>query len=477
MKQLRNNIQYEWILLIRNKFLCIPIVLNLLAWGAIIFTHPFEINTSLATVESEFYVLFIWLLILNLFFMGIMAVYIANRDYSNKFEQVALTYSIKNWQWLVSKWVVVQLYGLILTCMTIIISFIWFIYSNMAVNDLVHAMIYVFVQMEAALFIMISFGFLFALFIRNILAYLTIPALLATALLMPLDSVGDSLKYDRPLLHLFTFLDLLFVESPSEGMWGIDRVFTHTWMHQMAVTAVGLLIICLVIWLFKKERISKQEKKFLLPTILVFASLGIGLFTYQLFDYQQKLKQFITTGQLYMESYDEGMEEERYQWENNYYNEQLDDETYDVSMDTANLKLTLKPNHQLEVTSLFTVINKGEKPLDEIKLTLNRQLDIEECRTEKLKNCSRNGDFITLQLTEAIEPQALAEIQLSYSGSILQYSHEGKSEGAFIQKNRVYLAKSAGWYPLVGHRPLLIVQENDQRYTGFLIRSPHLVES
>src|SRR5699024_1010193 len=65
---------------------------------------------------------------------------------------------------------------------------------------------------------------------------------------------------------------------------------------------------------------------------------------------------------------------------------------------------------------------------------------------------------------------------LSYSGNIVSYYDEGKNEGSFIDKKRVYLPKSAGWYPLIGHRPLLIAIENGRNYVGFSARLPHLVE-
>src|SRR5699024_6340405 len=138
-------------------------------------------------------------------------------------------------QWIISKWLVVQLYGLILTCMTLSIQFIWFLSSEVVLASILKQMVYVFVQMEAALFLMISFGFLFAHLIRNVLSYLTIPALLILLLLLPMDSTGESLIYDNPLLHLFTFIDYRFVETPYESIWGVHRVFNHTLIHQFAV--------------------------------------------------------------------------------------------------------------------------------------------------------------------------------------------------------------------------------------------------
>src|SRR5690625_3688911 len=89
MKQLKNNFKYEWLLLIRNKFLTIPFVIHIIFWAYVFYEK--NLLGDEITVENQFYKYFLWFLLLNLFIIGIVAVYIVNRDRDSKFEQLAMT--------------------------------------------------------------------------------------------------------------------------------------------------------------------------------------------------------------------------------------------------------------------------------------------------------------------------------------------------------------------------------------------------
>src|SRR5690625_3622734 len=165
MKQLKNNFKYEWLLLIRNKFLAIPFIMNIIVWAYMF--HEKNLLGAELTVENQFYTYFLWFLLLNLFIIGSIAVYIVNRDRDSKFEQLAMTYQVKNWQWLTSKWLIAQIYGLTITVLTVITQAIWFFTTSMAIADVLKQSMYIFAQMGGALFIIVSFGFLCAVLIPN----------------------------------------------------------------------------------------------------------------------------------------------------------------------------------------------------------------------------------------------------------------------------------------------------------------------
>lgn len=478
MKQLKNNFQYEWLLLIRNKFLAIPFVINIIAWGYVLYKK--NLLGAGITVENQFYTYFIWILLLNLFIIGIIAVYIVNRDRDSKFEQLAMTYQVKNWQWLTSKWLIAQIYGLILTVLTVLIQVIWFFTTSMTAAEVLKQSIYIFAQMGGAFLIIVSFGFLCAVLIPNIFSYLAIPALIIVSVFFPFDYAGLALAYDNPRFHLLTPFDFMFVKTPYEGIWGIERVFNSTLIHQTAVFVIAILIFAFILFIFKRNRRSKEEKQLLLILLSITMAVAIVISFIRFTDYNQGFEQYVKTGNYYIDTllsdYKRGTEEEYYEGINKYYAEMQDDEHYDFSIETSDLDILLKEGHQLEATNQLTIKNNGEEAADEVFLTLNHQLDITACHSERELSCSADGDFITLTLAEPIQPNETFEMKLTYGGKILQYFDEGSGESAFIDKRRVFLPKSAGWYPLIGKRALFQVLEDEQLYVKFRIRNTRLVE-
>lgn len=478
MKQLKNNIKYEWLLLIRNKFLVIPFAVNIIAWVYAIYGR-FQLDAGI-TVENQFYKYFLWVLLLNLFIIGIIAVYIVNRDRDSKFEQLAMTYQVKNWQWLTSKWLVTQIYGLGLTILTVMIQVIWFFTASMTMAEVLKQSTYTFVQVGGALMIIISFGFLFAVLIPNLFSYLAIPALIIASIFLPFDHAGLSLGYDNPRFHLLTPFDFMFVETPYEGIWGIERVFQGTLIHQAAVYVIAILVFALMLFIFKRNRHSQGEKQLLLVLLSITMIVAIFISFIRFTDYNQAFKQYVETGNYYLETfladYEGETEEEYYDYIFQYYDEMQDDEPSDFSIETSDLDILLKADHQLEATNQLTIKNNGKEATNEVFLTLNHQLEITECSSERELNCSIDGDFIMLKFAELIQPNEEIEMKLTYGGEILQYINEGNGEAAFIDKRRVFLPKSAGWYPLIGKRTLFQVLEDEQLYVKFRMRNTRLVE-
>ena len=108
---------------------------------------------------GAFYNSFQLVLILNLLIIGLFAVYMAGKDRESEFEQLVITYKVKNVKWIVGKWLVAQLYGLCITIITLVVQAVWFASGIFTFEDLAKNIFYVFVQMEGALFLLISIGF------------------------------------------------------------------------------------------------------------------------------------------------------------------------------------------------------------------------------------------------------------------------------------------------------------------------------
>lgn len=475
MKRVKMVFQKELVLLLRNKFFAIPLIINFLCWGYIIVSYEIQ-GSHYEETAAVFYRGFIWMLLLNLLMIGLISVYLISKDRETKFEPLMASYHVKNIEWILGKWLVAQLYGALITVLTVVIQAIWFVSADMTMGEWSKHLVYVFVQMEGALFFIISFGFLFGTLIKNMFAYLSIPVILLLTLALPFDNVGMALTYDNPRFHLLTPFDYMFIGTPYEGIWGIERVFVPTIFHQIGVFLLGIVLTAITLWIFRPHRRSLQEKRLVSMLLIIFISLTAVVGGFRYLQYEQALKKFIETGKQYAQSFSEEDEREYWEWQNSYYDEHLDDEPYEFAMETANLKVQLLGNDELRVQSKMTIKNNGEAPVKDVELTLYHGLTVKECTSPAGVTCTRDGDWITLHFDERIEPEKEMEVSLEYEGNILQYRYDGYVEQAFIDKNRIYLPKEAGWYPLIGKRPLVIARDHNKLFVQFEMRNARLVE-
>lgn len=470
----------ELVLLLRNKFLAIPIIINVLFWGYIVISYEIG-DVHIQERATAFYSGFLWIMLFNLLIMGMFAVYMTSKDRESEFEDLVVTYRVKNTEWVTGKWLATQVYGLCITLVTLLIQTGWFLSGKMTIGEVVQNVFYVFMQMEGALFFVITLGFLCGVLMKNVFAYILVPAILTLSLLLPIDytDTGDALWFDNPRLHLLTPFDLMYVGSPYEGIWGLNRMFGRTILHQSAVFLFGIVVLLLALVFFHQNRRIQKEKK-IVPVLLVVVmipTLLLGGIRYM--QYDQALTQYITTGKQYAQGY-EGPDhlDEFYEqlWMSTYYDTSLEHKKYDFSIENTNLAVTLQKDHQLDVTSKLTIKHNGHEPVKEVHLTLHHGLTLTECTSESKITCTRDKDLITLEFEEMVEPDEQFDLYLDYQGNILQYREDGNIEHSFIGENRVYLPKEAGWYPLIGDRQLVIAWENDQHYAGFEQRNGSFIE-
>ncbi|MCJ8008277.1 hypothetical protein ACFFF5_11615 [Lederbergia wuyishanensis] len=473
MKIVKPVFRNEGLLLLRNKFLAIPFLINVLCLGYVIISYEIK-PIHYEERAAAFYQSFIWMLMLNLLIVGLFAVYMASKDRDNDFEQLVVTYEVKNVDWIIGKWLITQLYGLCITVITIICQAIWFVSAAMTVEEWFKNIFYVFIQMEGAFFLLISVGFLFGILIKSMLAYLSIPAILVLSLLLPFDYTGRANTWDNPKFHLLTPFDYMFVGSPYEGIWGIHHVFKSSILHQSAVVLLGIVVIVVTLLLFRRHRRSNKEKKMLPIMITILIIPTIVLSGMRFVQYNQALEQYIATGQQYAKSFDG--DGEYYEWENSYYEYNKDDQPYEFSMEKTDLNVELQADDHINVQSTLNIKNNGNNAVNEVFLTLYHGLEIKECTSEKSVTCSRENDFITLHFDQMIQPGEEIDLDLYYEGKILQYRDDGYIEQAFIKNERLYLPKEAGWYPLIGKRSLVIAREHNNLYPQFELRNARLVE-
>ena len=302
---------------------------------------------------AAFYNGFQLVLILNLLIIGLFAVYMAGKDRESEFEQLVITYKVKNVEWIVGKWLVAQLYGLCITIITLVVQAVWFASGNFTFGDWAKNLFYVFVQMEGAFFLLISIGFLVGILIKNMFAYIVIPAILVLSLGLPFDYTGVAYTYDNPRLHLLTPFDYMFIQTPYEGIWGINRVFASTILHQVIVLLLGIHYYSWRALAIPPCRRIKREKRIVpvLITILLIPTITLSGIRYM--QYDQAFKQYITTGEQYVTGFEDRDEKAlaEWEWENSYYDSHLDNKKYDFSMERTDLSVQLQTDNQINVRS------------------------------------------------------------------------------------------------------------------------------
>lgn len=218
--------------LLRNPYATLPFVLQLICFGYVIFSYESQ-SIHYEEIASAYYNNFQWIMMLILLLAGLMSVYMASKDRDSEFEHVVITYRVENTHWITGKWLVMQTYGLCFTIITLLIQGIWFVRGSMGWEEWTRHLFYVFLQMEGAIFLLVSFGFLFGVLIKNMMAYMCIIALLGIAFLSQVNSYGFA--FVNPRLNLLTPYDSMFIATPYKSIWGINDVFADAIIHQLGV--------------------------------------------------------------------------------------------------------------------------------------------------------------------------------------------------------------------------------------------------
>ncbi|UVI30979.1 ABC transporter permease [Paenibacillus spongiae] len=450
----------------RNPFLAIPFVLLLICWGYIIFSYETQ-SVHYEEIAAVFYNNFQWMTMVNLLLVGLYAVYMAGKDRESEFECLVVTYKVNNTEWILGKWLVAQTYGLCFTVMTLLVQGIWFLNGRMEMEEWLNHLFYVFVQIEGAFFIIISLGFLLGVWMKNMLSYIGMTALLGVVFMLQANSYGFA--FVNPRLNLLTPYDSMYIATPYESIWGINGVFEEAMLHQAAVLLLGAIVIFAAILLFHPHRRLRREKRSLLTLVIALMVPVVILGGIRYTQYNSALEQFIDMGEQY------ALTEEAYA-KNRVAG--ADRPNYAFSMDRTQLDVQLSSDNRIKVESKLSVTYNGDAPVNDISLTLQRQLKVTDCSSDAKITCSRENDFIRIHVQDGMKPKERLDLTLNYEGDMKQYRADGLLQHAFIESDRIYLPKESGWYPLIGERYLArsVSGRVDERYVNFEVENGGLVE-
>lgn len=452
----------EMTLLYRNKFLIIPLVIIFISFLAIIIKYEIDIFNFNTRGES-FFNAFQWILLVNLLFLGLFATYFGSKDREMGFENLIVTYKIKNSHWLVGKWLVVQFYGACFTFITLIIQIIWFVSGGMNFNELPKNILYTLFQMEGSIFLTISIGFLAGTLIQNIISYLLMPVILGWMAYIQL-----SIDEVNPRWRLLLSYDALHTNSAYKGIWGIQRVLESVIFHQVGILLLALIILLATILIYHPKRSTKKEK-IIVATILVVISIPALIISEQQYkQYNSAYKSFLDTGKYYLLPIEED--------DTTFYKNGKDQIKSNFSMEFTDLVITFIQEDSLSVISDLTVRNNSEEAQKEFHVTLHHGLKVTDCYSEKEVSCTRENDYLKINVKTEIQPEQELNLKLNYNGNIKQFRNGTLEKQSFINGNGIYLPKEAGWYPLIGKRKLAISQSHNNIYSNFEIRNGKMVE-
>jgi hypothetical protein len=438
----------------------------MICWGYVIYSYEIQ-PIHYQELAGVFYNNFVWILMLTLLMVGLFAVYMARKDHESEFELLVVTYKVSNMEWVVGKWLVTQTYGLCITIITLLIQGVWFLSGSMGLEQWIQHLVYIFFQVEGAFFLLISFGFVFGIWIPNMLAYMCMPALLGVMILLQSNNYGFA--YVNPRVGLLSLYDSMFIGSPFEGIWGIHAVFEGAILHQMAVIMLGIIVILAAFLLFRPNRRLKMEKS-IAVTLIIILMIPTGVLSgIRYASYNSALEQFVHTGQQYLLA-----GEDRFL----LYGTQSDYKQYDFSIERTNLNVQFPSDNQIEVSSHLSIKYNGNAPVNEVYLTLHHQLNITNCSSDGEITCSREKDWLVVHFQDRIEPHEQFDLNLNYNGNMKQYRLDGLLQHSFIESDRMYLPKEAGWYPLIGKRYLAKSTDHipGNPYVQFELRNGGLVE-
>ncbi|MDL4839495.1 ABC transporter permease [Aquibacillus rhizosphaerae] len=210
--------------------------------------------------------------------------------------------------------------------------------------------------------------------------------------------------------------------SVYHAFYGFSIDYFH-WMKKLLFLSI---IFLLFIFLFIKKKIIHLGK----PTYIVLL-LFVIVFSFSAIEITKKNQILVNDPTRIIDYY-----------RNNEQALLMDDQA--IRLD--DFDIFLKPNAHLEADVTFTITNEGREELNSLHFALFHELKISELHSNGIAlNYVQDGDFVTVELNNAIESGEKIDISMHYEGL--------KTNLYFGNNQAIYLPHYFPWLPSTNLKP------------------------
>lgn len=457
MKYIHECIRVEWILLRRSPvWRSIPI-LHAVIW--LWFMVRYELGGDGQGARSYyFYEKWMHFMPIAVLLTGMFSIYILYKDRNSGMDKLLRTWPQSSSSVMIGKWLLAQFYGLSFTIPTVVLQGIWMGLRGNHEEPLMLFLSYTFVQMGAAIFMIVSLGMLIGALIRNKSSFVLLVMVWIVPVIVHLYSQSNTSSI-HVISRWFAPYDMTrFRFNPvtdSWGLWGVN----WTTIHQIFVALLGLLSLGLACLLaFQGRTVTEERKKLFVYSAVMFISvISIGWISYD--EFMSRVNQYVDDGRLYMVKDENALKKDG-----------LAVIHSDFQTTEMKIKLLLSKPNRIQVESELEIVQTEKDHASTFHLTLNRQLFVTDLQGDQPLEWNRNGDVLEIRTATPIGKGEAVRMNLNYSGTIDTYRSEGVKQYSGISKEYVLLPKSIAWYPQIGQRQLSVSLEHNNTTLGFLLR-------
>lgn len=457
MRRIKDICKIEWTYLSRSRIWSLVPFLHLIYWIWLIVLYETDANGGSGTRMAYYYTHFMTIMPVAMLICGLYANYIVQRDRRSGMEQLILAWPVKKTEWLAGKWLAAQWFGLAFTVPAALVQMLWLAASGSGEEPLLAYFIYTCLQMGAALSFFISLGLLIGVCIRSRFGFLLLPILWWVLFTIRMDTTeSGSIHVLWRWLAPYDLTRFYYnIVRDSRGLWGIP----WTALHQGVVAAASLLVAVLACLSVYAHRNGKRESLILLASsaALLLIMLAGGWISYS--EFAGRIDSYRHDGATYaVDSFE------------TYYEQGYGKVVSDFCMKETALSLRFPGNNQLAARAELLLVQTEEAQSSLLELTLNRRLYIKSLTSDLPMEWEREGDLLTIRLTEPLNKNGSLRLGLTYEGAVESFRNMGLSRYSYITDSGITLPKALAWYPQLGSRMLTKSFEHNGAPLGFIMR-------
>lgn len=457
MSVIQDVIKLEWKLMRRNVIAAWLPIMHALLWLLMIVNYEIS-PVGKGTRAYYFYYEWMRMIPIVVLLAGWVGVYVMYRDRHNGLNTLYKTWSSQASLIVTGKWLFIQLYGLLLTVPLVLIQSLWLAVASPMEHFVLHGT-YTFIQTGVAVMLFGSLGVCLGVLIRGKASFLLMLAVGGAHILHVLntgrnESVHVMWRWFSPYDLTHFIYNVIY---DSHGLWGL---VPWTAVHQFAASGAAVLLLVLACFTANIRRMDRRATRpYVAAGILVLLiTVSAGGVSY--YELAQRVNVYVSEAETYrkagtdLSSISGGVAEVK----------------NDFHPDRIRLRIELGNKGELEAASELELRHTGKHQASRLFLTLNSRLRVTRLESDIPLDWSRQGDILELNIQKPMQKGESVRIRMDYSGNMNILRGEGTRLYSRISGENAVLPKSAGWYPQIGKRHLVVWEEHNTSPLGFRLK-------